>query len=228
MTAGRGDRKSVEKTFLRGLALVYFIAFASLVPQILGLICDHGISPAASLLDAARQQLGTERFWTLPTLGWISSSDFFLKAMCWSGVALSIALFAGVAPLVTLPLLWLLYLSIVNIGQDFLLFQWDALLLEAGIAAILIAPWGLLVRNIPPPTTAATWLFRLFIFRLMFESGTVKLLSGDLTWHNWTALTFHYETQPLPTPLAWYVHQLPVFVQKVSVLGVFFVELIVP
>jgi hypothetical protein len=198
------------------------------MPQIMGLIGSNGILPATSYLEAARQQLGTERFWTLPTLAWISSSDMSLRLMCWSGVVLSIALLAGIAPIFMLSALWALYLSIANIGQDFLLFQWDALLLEAGCAAVLVAPWGLRPRVIPPPSKAATWVLRLLIFRLMFESGAVKLLSGDKSWRNLTALTFHYETQPLPTPLAWYANQLPVIIQKASVLGVFLVELIVP
>jgi hypothetical protein len=222
--------KSFPALFLKALALIYLIAFASLIPQILPLIGTNGIQPAHSFLAAAQQQLGTERFWTLPTLTWISSSDVVLKTICWSGVVFSIMLFAGIAPLATLLALWMLYLSIVNIGQDFLLFQWDALLLETGFAALLIAPWKLELRpkRIESPGTAVTWLFRVLIFRLMFESGLVKLLSGDKSWRNLTALTFHYQTQPLPTPLAWYANQLPVFIQKASVIGVFIVELAVP
>ena len=38
--------------FLRGLALVYFIAFASLIPQILGLIGEHGIVPAIETVSS--------------------------------------------------------------------------------------------------------------------------------------------------------------------------------
>jgi hypothetical protein len=214
--------------FLKGLALVYLIAFASLLPQILGLIGSNGIEPAASYLDAAQQQLGTQRFWTLPTLAWVNCSDTFLKGMCWAGVALSVALMLGIAPVLTLAALWVLYLSIVNIGQDFLLFQWDALLLEAGFAALLIAPWGIWPQRSPPPSVTAKWVFRLLIFRLMFESGLVKLASGDKTWRNLTALTYHYHTQPLPTPLAWYADKLPLLLQKASVVGVFFIELVVP
>src|SRR4051794_2483806 len=100
---------SPNHLFLKSLALVYLIAFASLIPQILGLIGSNGIEPAASYLNAARQQLGAERFWTLPTLAWISASDTFLKGMCWSGVVLSLALLADLAPVLTLAALWLLY-----------------------------------------------------------------------------------------------------------------------
>src|SRR5579862_3494953 len=113
-------RNSPHRVFLHGLALVFFIAFASLIPQIRGLIGSGGIQPAASYLHAAREQLGLERFWTLPTLAWIDSNDTFLLGLCWAGVAFSIALFAGLAPVLSLAALWILYLSVVNVGQDFL------------------------------------------------------------------------------------------------------------
>ena len=62
----------------------------------------------------------------------------------------------------------------------------------------------------------------------MFASGVVKLMSGDPTWSNLTALNFHYETQPLPTSLGWYAHHLPEWIQKASVAGMFGVEIVVP
>jgi predicted DCC family thiol-disulfide oxidoreductase YuxK len=214
--------------FLRGLGVIYFIAFASLLPQVTGLIGLEGILPATSYLHAIRSQIGIERFWDLPTLGWLSSGDTFLRFLCWAGMALSATLVAGFVPLAALAGLWLLYLSIANIGQDFLLFQWDALLVEAGFAALLLAPWGVRPRYRSDPPGLSRWVLRILLFRLMFESGLVKLLSGDPNWRNLTALNFHYETQPLPTPLAWYAHQLPAAFQKASVAGVFLVELAVP
>ena len=91
------------------------------------------------------------------------------------------------------------------------------LLLEAGFLAIFLGSSNWIV-----------WLFRLLLFRLMFLSGAVKLLSHDPSWRNLTALQFHYWTQPLPTPLAWYVNQLPAWFQRASTAGVFFIELLVP
>jgi hypothetical protein len=146
--------------------------------------------------------------------------------MVWAGIGLAVLLFLGILPLPSAIGLYVLYLSVDTVGQVFYSFQWDALLLEVGFAAILIAPWGWRPGYSAPVPRMAVWVFRLLIFRLMLESGVVKLMSGDPTWRNLTALTYHYETQPLPTPLAWYVFQLPVFIQKLSVIGVFFVELI--
>ncbi len=214
--------------FLRGLALTYLIAFASLLPQVDGLIGSNGILPVADYLESIDSQYFETGYALFPTLAWFDSSDRFLHLMIWSGIVLAILLFFRIVPLVAAVGLWVLYLSLDTVGQIFFSFQWDALLLETGFAAILLTPWGLrpLYRN--PPPRMAIWLFRFLIFRLMLESGAVKLLSGDPTWRSLTALDYHYETQPLPTPPAWYTHHLPVFVQKVSVVGVFAIELMVP
>jgi hypothetical protein len=224
----RYSHSVARSIFLRGLALIYLIAFASLMPQLSGLIGSHGILPAHDFLEGVRSDYGSSAYVQLPTLAWVNSSDAFLFAMVWSGIVLAILLFIGILPLPSTIALYLLYLSIDTIGQTFYSFQWDALLLEVGFAAILVAPWGLRSKYSTPPSRVAVWVFRFLIFRLMLESGAVKLLSGDTAWRGLTALTYHYETQPLPTPLAWYAHHLPAIFQKVSVLGVFAVELIVP
>jgi hypothetical protein len=214
--------------FLRGLALIYLIAFASLLPQISGLIGSQGILPAHDYMETVRSDYGSSSYTLFPTLAWFNSSDAFLKGMVWAGIAFSLCLFAGFVPLPAMICLFLLYLSLDTAGQVFYSFQWDALLLETGFAAILLAPWGLRPSYSAPVPRITLWVFRFLIFRLMLESGAAKLLSGDPTWRNLTALKYHYETQPLPTPVAWYAHQVPLFFQKLSVVGVFVVELVAP
>ena len=216
--------------FLRGLGAVYFCAFASLWPQILGLIGGRGILPAHGFLEAAAVQAGPDRFHLVPTLLWLDPSDAALCGLCAAGMLLSLFLFLGVLPVPALAGLWLLYLSLVSVGQDFLSFQWDTLLLEAGFLAIFFAPARVLPRfaSETPPSRLALWLLRWLLFRLLFESGVVKLGSGDPTWHNLTAMSYHYETQPLPTPPAWFLHLLPLPLQKFSTLAVLVVELAAP
>src|SRR5262249_28218371 len=126
-------------------------------------------------------------------------------------------------------LLWLFYLSLTVVGQDFLSFQWDALLLESGLLAVLIAPWGWrLDRARDEPWWFAVWLFRWLVFRLMFLSGVVKLASGDEAWWTWRALDYHYWTQLLPTWTSWYIHQMPAWFRQLSVGFMFYAELIAP
>ena len=216
--------------FLRLLGVIYLIAFLSLWTQIDGLIGSDGILPAERYLSAVREQVGLERYLAFPTLCWLNDSDAFLHLLCGGGVFLSLLLIVGVAPVLALTGLWLFYLSLVSAGQSFLGFQWDALLLETGFLAIFFAPLRILpgISREPVPSPVVLWLLRWLLFRLMFASGVVKLMSGDPTWSNLTALNFHYETQPLPTSLGWYVHHLPEWIQKASVAGMFGVEIVVP
>jgi hypothetical protein len=221
--------------FLRLLGLAYLAAFGSLLIQAPGLIGRDGILPAQAFLTAVGRyadagQLGLERFHLVPTVLWLGAGDRAILSLCAAGIALAALLVAGIGPLVVLPLLWLDYLSLTVVSGEFLSYQWDALLLEAGLLAIVFAPatwrerWG--QRQDPP--RVGRWLLWWLLFRLMFGSGIVKLASGDPTWHGLTSLTFHYETQPIPTPLAWYAHQLPFWFHRASTAAVLGVELVVP
>ena len=215
--------------FLRLIGSIYLIAFLSLWVQIHGLIGRNGILPADQFLAAVRQQVGASGYYFVPTLFWLNPSDLCLHLLCAGGVVLAFVLIIGFFPTWSLVGLWGLYLSLVSVGQVFLSFQWDVLLLETGFLAIFLAP--LQIRDTRPrasqPSVAFLWLSRWLLFRLMFASGFVKLAS-DAVWRNLTALNFHYETQPLPTSIGWYVHQLPEWFQKISVVGMFAVELVVP
>ncbi|MDD9975477.1 MAG: lipase maturation factor family protein [Candidatus Poribacteria bacterium] len=215
--------------FLRGLGCIYLIAFLSLWVQIHGLVGSNGILPAGQYLEAVRQQIGTEGYYLIPTLFWLNPSDAFLHFLCAGGVVLSLVLIAGFVPSFALVGLWAFYLSLVTVGQVFLSFQWDVLLLEAGFLAIFFAPLQLrdtFTRTFQS-STAFLWLLRWLLFRLMFASGFVKLASDEV-WRNLTALNFHYETQPLPTWLGWYTHQFPEWFHKASTIGMFAAELVVP
>jgi uncharacterized membrane protein YphA (DoxX/SURF4 family) len=192
---------------------------------------QNGILPAAVFLDQVRSQLGSEGFWLVPTLAWWSSSDSFLIGLCATGVVLSLMLLLDVLPTPALAGLFTCWLSLVNVGQDFLSFQWDVLLLEAGFLAIFLVPGRHLRPRSPrqsAPSRILLWLLRWLLFRLMFLSGLVKLASGDPAWRSLTALGFHYETQPLPTPLAWYAHQLPARFHSAETAAVLLLELVVP
>ena len=203
--------------FLRLLGLTYLIAFLSFGVQAAGLIGSRGISPVPDFLQAARQYFGSARFWNVPTLLWLQGSDAMIRTVWIAGAALAGLMAAGVNYRFVRVAVFVLYLSLVVAGQEFMGYQWDALLLEAGFLAIFLGSSSLIVK-----------LFRWLLFRLMFLSGAVKLLSHDRAWRSFTALPVHYETQPLPTSLAWYFYQLPEWFQRFSVGFVFFVELLVP
>jgi predicted DCC family thiol-disulfide oxidoreductase YuxK len=207
----------VEWLFLKILAAIYFVAFTSFGLQIRGLIGSRGILPAGRYLAAVRNYFGLESYWTAPTIFWIAHSDAFLTAVCVTGAVISLVLLAGYMERAALLLLYVLYLSLCTIGQDFMSFQWDMLLLEAGFLAIFLGSSKVMVL-----------LFRWLLFRLTFLSGAVKLLSHDRTWRSLDALSFHYWTQPLPTPAAWYMQQMPLWFHQFSAAAVLFIELPIP
>jgi predicted DCC family thiol-disulfide oxidoreductase YuxK len=207
----------VVRWFFRSLALIYLIAFLSLQVQIAALAGTSGILPAERFLAAIRNHLGYAAWLRLPTVFLFGSNSTTLRLACIAGAMASLLIGVGFARRVALVVAFVLYLSLVHAGQTFLSFQWDYLLLESGFLAIFLRP-----------VLSRVWLFRWLLFRLMLLSGTAKLLSHDPNWRNLTALKYHYQTQPLPTPFAWYFHQLPVAFQKFSCGFMFFTELAVP
>ena len=207
----------VEWIFLRILAAIYFIAFASIAVQVTGLIGERGIAPLERYLAAVSQNFGAQGYRLMPTVFWIAHSDKVLQAACAVGAAVSLLLLLGYFERASLVSLYVLYLSLCTAGQEFLSFQWDFLLLETGFLAIFLGNSKLVV-----------FLFRWLLFRLTFLSGAVKLMSHDPTWRNLTAMRYHYWTQPLPTTVAWYANQLPFWCQRFSTAMVFVIELAVP
>ncbi|MFP6626822.1 MAG: lipase maturation factor family protein [Deltaproteobacteria bacterium] len=221
----------VRWVFLKGMGVVYAVAFLSLWVQVHGLIGSRGILPVGPWLESVGMQQATVwRFVKVPTLLWLGSGDTALHLLCAAGLLSSLALAGGLLPRLGALGAWLCYLSLFTAGRVFLSFQWDILLLEAGFLALLFAPGRLRpgVFGGRPPSAAVVWLLRWLLFRLMFLSGAVKLLSGDAAWSDLTALGFHWQTQPLPVATSWYLHQLPGWSQQVLCAGVFVVELIVP
>ena len=211
--------------------LSYFFAFLSLYPQIPGLIGPNGILPAETLLSRATQVLGSDAPWALPSLGWtFGTSNFALHLIALLGIVGSLLLLTGFLRPFGAILSWLGWLSFVNIGQDFLSFQWDTLLLEVGFLLIFLEKPGLRPR--PPGPDTPPLLIRLaltfLLFRLMFSSGIVKILSGDPTWSDLSAMTYHFFTQPIPNPLSWFIHQLPHPLLHLSTLFTFVIELLLP
>jgi hypothetical protein len=196
---------------------IYIVAFVSFGVQAPGLIGSRGILPAADFFRAVREGMGRSAYWELPSLLWIRSTDRWIAAVWIAGALAGAVAIAGRWQRTALAVCLVLWISLCAAGPDFLSFQWDYLLSETGFLALFAAESRIMA-----------WLFRWLLFRVMFFSGVVKLLSGDPTWRNLTAMRFHYETQPLPTPPAWYMHQLPLAILKAQTAVTLAVELLVP
>jgi hypothetical protein len=195
---------------LRGLGLIFFSAFYSLAFQIRGLIGPRGILPAGPYLAEVAQAIpGLSRFGRVPTLLWLGSGDGALTALVWVGLIASALLAINVWPRATTAACLAAFLSFIAAAQDFSSYQSDGMLLEAGFLSLFFAPRGLRpgLGAARPPSPAGLFLLRWEWFRIYFESGVVKLLSGEVQWRDLTAMDHYYENGPLPSWPGWYVQQ---------------------
>ncbi|MDN3654268.1 lipase maturation factor family protein [Ferruginibacter paludis] len=214
---------------LRLLGAVYAIAFLVAVNQIIPLIGKDGLTPVDSYLQQISHSLGKAGgFLRLPSIFWFGHSDAMLLMVSWAGLILSLVVVCGYANAVMMGVLWLLYLSIVHVGQEWYGFGWEIQLTETGFLAIFLCPL-LDMRPFPkrPPPFIIIVLFRWLIFRLMLGAGLIKI-RGDEVWRNSTALYYHFETQPIPGPLSRWFHFLPHTALKMGVWFNWLAELAAP
>jgi hypothetical protein len=207
--------------FQRALAGIYLVAFLVAVNQFRPLLGERGLLPVPRFVRG-------RRFWDAPSVFTLHYSDRFFMVLGWAGVALAAAALVGVPDhgpaVVGMAIwiaLWVLYLSIVNVGQTFYSFGWESLLVEAGFLAIFLGP----ARWTPP--VLVVWLLRWLVFRLEFGAGLIKL-RGDPCWRDLTCLYYHHETQPMPNPLSWWFHNLPRSLHRVEVAANHAAQLVVP
>jgi hypothetical protein len=207
--------------FERGLAAIYLIAFVAAVNQFVPLLGERGLLPV-------RRFVAEVPFSASPSLFFFAPSDRAFRLAAWTGVIVSCVALTGIlqrsgaiAAGAAWGVLWILYLSFVNVGQTFYAFGWESLLLEAGFFAIFLGAAS------TPPHAFVNWIYRWTLFRLMFGAGLIKI-RGDACWRELTCLDYYFETQPIPNGLSWYFHHLPRSILHGGVAVNHFVELIVP
>jgi hypothetical protein len=207
--------------FQRALGCIYLIAFLIAANQFVPLLGGRGLQPVRCFLRHTR-------FQKAPSLFWINCSDHFITATIWCGIALSLFAVSGwsesfglTLSMLTWALLWVIYLSLVNVGQTFYGFGWETMLTETGFLAIFLGS-----SDMRAPVVVM-WLIVWVLFRTMFGAGMIKLRS-DPCWRDLTCLFYHYETQPLPNPLSWYLHHSPPWTHKAGVLFTHFAQLVAP
>ena len=224
---GASDRLLVRWLFLRGLGLIYFSAFFPLLFQIRGLIGPLGLLPAGEYLQQVTRSTGAARFWYAPTLLWVSSSSHMLMALCWIGLIASVLVVVNFWPRAMLLVCFVCFLSFVTAASDFSGYQSDGMLLEAGLISLFLAPPGLRpgLGQEHPPIRASIFLLLWEWFRIYFESGVVKLASGDPEWRNFTAMDEYYQNGPLPTWIGWYVQHFPHWFHSATAFGTLLLEL---
>lgn len=215
---------------LRLLGFLYFMAFLVAVRQLVPLIGHDGLSPVDTYLSLGARPfaLRVDGFIQAPTLFWMGCSDGALLTVSWIGLLLSLVVMLGYANSLIMLALWTLYTSVVNVGQIWYGFGWEMQLLETGMLAVFLCPL-LDGRPFPrrAPPVAVIWLYRWLIFRIMLGAGLIKL-RGDACWRDLTCLYYHYETQPIPNPLSWWLHFRPHWFHQAGVFWNHCIELLVP
>lgn len=209
----RGPRTVVLARWLwvRALAAIYFSAFFALLFQVKGLIGPQGILPAGETLAAIAKASGGGRFWVAPSLFWVSSSGRFEMAVMGVGLLAAVAALVNLWPRASLLVCWVCFLAFVSSSSEFSSYQSDGMLLEAGFLTLFFAPPGVRpgLAAEHPPIRMSLWLLQWEWFRIYFESGLVKWLSGDVQWRQLTAMDEYYQNSPLPSWVGWYAGHLP-------------------
>ncbi|XP_065109568.1 lipase maturation factor 1 isoform X3 [Paramisgurnus dabryanus] len=187
---------------LRAIAFIYFVAFTVAYKQNKQLIGEKGLMPCKDYLRSVKRYVGGKiDFKALaytPSILWFmdwNDMDANLDGIALAGMAISgFVLLMGRANMILMGLLWILYHSIVNVGQLWYSFGWESQLLETGFLGIFLCPlWSL--EQLPrhcPPSLISIWTFRWLIVRIMLGAGLIKI-RGDRCWRDLTCMDYHYE-----------------------------------
>lgn len=215
---GPRHHRAIADWVCRGIALCGAFAFASFFWQVDGLIGSGGVLPVTAFFTSLHDHYGARIYTMLPDLLWLNDSDAALASLCVAGLAATLIGICGRLRFITAVVAYVCYLSLFHAGQVFMGYQWDVLLVECFVLQLVLAR----------APTLGIWLARALLFRFMLLSGAVKVLSGDPTWADGSALAYHFHTQPLPTALAWYADKLPDAVLRFGVHATLFIELVLP
>ena len=207
--------------FQSGLGIVYLIAFIVALNQFRPLLGERGLLLAPEFMKQVPFRESPSLFYFIPR-------DGAFLAAAWLGIILACLAVTGISEryatwvsMLVWTALWALYLSFVNVGQVFYGFGWESILLETGFFAIFLGSRG------AAPSFINILILRWITFRVMFGAGLIKM-RGDSCWRDYTCLDYHYETQPMPNPLSWYLHWAPQWTHRFGVGFNHFAELIVP
>ncbi len=217
---------------LRAVGVVFLFVFGNIVAQSEALLAPNGLAQLDEFFASLRQVSpnGFVAFLRAPSLFWLNTSTTMIAALGWAGLLAAVALVLNLWPRLALFLCWLLFLSFASTWRAFSPAQLDGLMLEVALLGIPFAPAGFRpgLGASSPPRPIAVFMMRWLLFRVMAESGVVKLAAGDLHWRNFSAMEVMYETAPFPTVLGWWDHQLPHWYHVGEILFTFVAELVAP
>lgn len=204
-----------------GIAFIYLMAFIVVLRQFRPLAGEDGLTPFTRVIEKTTMRSNPSIFHFFPTdraVIIVAGIGTLLSALLVVGLPQRLAWFV---PTVTWLIIWTCYLSIVNVGRIWWGYGWESMILEGGIIAAVLGGYN------TAPSVLVILLLRWLLFRNMLGAGLIKL-RGDRCWRELTCMDYHYETQPLPNPLSWFMHKLPPLWHRIEVCINHVVELVVP
>ncbi len=217
---------------LRAVGLVYIYVFAGILREGQALVGPHGIAPLGEFFGKLHESFPNflEAFIRAPSLFWLGHGGGMVSFLGWAGLVAALALVLNLWPRMALFACWAIFVSFVSTWRVFSAAQLDRLMLETALLCIPFAPAGFRpgLGAASPPRPIAVLMVRWLLFRVMFESGLVKLTSGDPHWRNLTAMEVMYETSPFPTIFGYFDHALPHAYHIFEIALTFLAELVAP
>ena len=192
----------------RATAAVFALGFGIALRQNKALIGNNGLAPYPKVLERVENRTAWARIEALPTLLWLSKNrtDSALTAVAGLGLAIAAPCALGGAlhggGRFALVACYACYASISNVGGPFYGYGWESQLLET--AALCALP--------SHPEWVGVLALRWLACKVMLGAGLIKLRArGRVSdgWHDLTAMTTFFETQPLPSPMSRRLHFAP-------------------
>ncbi len=214
------------------MGLVYIFVFAGIIAEGQAILGPHGIAQLAEFFTQLHQLFPhrLEAFIHAPSLFWLSGDAGMITALSWLGLGAAFALTLNLWPRLALAACWTLFLSFVATWRAFSPAQLDRLMLEVALLCLPFAPAGFRpgLGASSSPRPIALFMVRWLLFRVMFESGLVKIFAGDAHWREFTAMNVMYETSPFPTFFGYVDHHLPHIYHLFEIAVTFAAEIAAP
>ena len=207
--------------YLRLLSFIYLISYISLYSQIQGLWGNSGILPANLFLSKINQnKFELKYFISYPSIALFFNSDInshqienLLYILCIIGIFISILIifqYSFIFNFLGFSILWYIHYNFYFLGQDFMRFSWDELLLEAGFISIFFSPFNLngkkYINHITHINNISFYLLKFILFKFMISTGINIITSKCNYWNSFNGLNFFFEGQPLLSSFSHFFH----------------------
>lgn len=202
--------------FLKGVLVIYIIAFTSLYLQVQSLFGDNGVVPLRDFMSKSNANKRSFELQSIITFAPKINLGYgeFVELLCLFGVLLALGGLVAkkLSNALTFGLLWYIYYSISLVGQGFISFHSDLLLLEVGFITILLAPLlptSKLSHSEADHDHLTFFLVKWLTFRYFVTNVLNVYLDNDNAWYEMTAIPMVAQGVQFPSLFSWHVFNTP-------------------